>query len=40
MSVGLSPIPSGPPSPMLAPEDIRVQNAVLFSAPPVLPEVS
>ena len=40
MSVGASPIPSGPPSPMLAPEDISVQNPVLFSAPPVLPDVS
>ena len=37
---GASPIPSGPPSPMFAPQDMSVQNAVLFSAPPVFPEVS
>ena len=37
MSVGASPMPSGPPSPMLAPEDMRVQKPVEFSAPPVLP---
>src|SRR5262245_59925731 len=40
MSVGASPMPSGPPSPMLAPELMRVQKAVEFSAPPVFPEVS
>ena len=33
-------MPSGLPSPTLEPEDMSVQKAVLFSAPPVLPEVS